>query len=74
MEETLKLYRLINGIGTYFVIATDPTTAQTRLHQRLDKDSYGFSKDRQVKEIQLIADQITDDSLGLSGELKKLLI
>jgi uncharacterized protein YtpQ (UPF0354 family) len=74
-EMTLNLYRLTNGLGVYFVVATDPTAAQAKLYERLNRgDGYGFYEERKVSDIHLIAEQITEDSFGLSGKLKKLLL
>ena len=51
----MKLYRLENGIGSWYVLALNPTAAETKLMNLLDELSYGFSKDRVVKEFHLIA-------------------
>jgi hypothetical protein len=67
-ERKSKLYKLINGIGIYWVIAKDPTDAENKLMDLLDKADYGFSKDRVVKEIHLIADEIYEGSSGISNK------
>lgn len=54
----MKLYKLICRIGIYWVIAPDPTTAQTKLKAILDSENYGFSKERVVTEIHLVAEAI----------------
>lgn len=66
-ERKSKLYRLENGIGSYWVIAKDPTDAESKLMNILNTSDYGFSKDRIVKEIHLIADEIYEGSIGIGG-------
>jgi len=57
----MKLYKLINKIGTYWVVAKDPTEAESKLMKLLEAgDGYGFSGDRVVREIHFIADQVID--------------
>jgi hypothetical protein len=66
--ELSKLYKLVNGIGTYWVIAKDPTDAETKLMALLDAGSgYGYSSNRKVTEIYLIAEEIYSPPTGLSG-------
>lgn len=67
-ERKSKLYRLVNGIGDYWVIAKDPTEAEDKLMLALNAADYGFTKDRVVKEIHLIADEIYGGSFGVSGK------
>ena len=66
-ERKSKLYKLVNGIGIYWVIAKDPTDAENKLTALLDKADYGFSKNRVVKEIHLIAEEIYEGSFGISN-------
>jgi hypothetical protein len=68
---TQKLYRLENGLGSFWVIATDPTTAESKLTDILNKGDYGYRADREVKSIHLIA-QGVDDTRFLTG--KRLII
>jgi hypothetical protein len=57
----MKLYKLITGLGTYWVIAKDPTEAETKLNTVLNAGSgYGFSE---VKEIHLVAQEIPKNGL-----------
>lgn len=64
----MNLYRLHNGIGDYWVVATDPTQAESKLKEVLDHGSgYGFSSDRQVTQINLIAESIEKSSLPVGG-------
>jgi|CXWL01.1.fsa_nt_gi hypothetical protein len=64
----MKLYKLINGLGIYWVVANDPTEAESKLMKLLNAgDGYGFYGNRTVNEIHLIADQITDEKF-LTGK------
>ena len=60
----MKLYRLDNAIGSYWIIAPDPTAAEQKLMTILNKHDYGFFKDRTVKTIALIADAYDDTGIG----------
>jgi hypothetical protein len=72
--EKQNLYKVSNRLGNFYVIASDPTAAQTKLETKLDKHDHGFSKDRKVIDIYLVAEQTTDDTFAFSGELKRLLL
>jgi len=67
-ERKSKLYKLVNGIGTYWVIAKDPTDAENKLIAALNMAEYGFHKNRVAKEIHLIADEIYEGSFGISDK------
>lgn len=54
----MNLYKLTNGLGDYWVVSTDPTAAQDRLHQVLEYGDYGFRDERKVKNVELIAEEI----------------
>lgn len=58
----LYLYQLQTKLpnGDYWVIATDPTTAQQKLEKILDEADYGYTDQRKVERIQVIAKGITD--------------
>jgi len=58
----LYLYQLDTRLpnGDYWVIATDPTTAQQKLEKILDEADYGYTDQRKVERIQVIAKGITD--------------
>lgn len=60
MEETLssKLYLVEtrNFEGCY-VSATHPTEAYEKLRKRLDKEDWGYEKDRELKKVTLVATQ-----------------
>ena len=60
----IKLYKVsLRGfidqpmIRTSFVIANDPHQAYQRVRKFLDEQDYGFSKDRELDSIQLIAER-----------------
>ena len=58
----MRLYKLINGLGEYYVIANDPTEAEQKLKTVLDAgNGYGFERKRKVTGIDIIADEITKD-------------
>lgn len=56
----MNLYRLKNELGIYYVIASDPTTAQKMLESKLDITDYGFFRQRKVTEIMLLAEEAID--------------
>jgi hypothetical protein len=70
----MKLYRLVNGLGDYWVIANDPTEAENKLKEVLDAGDYGFSSKRIVKEIHLVAEEITKDKSSYNLTNRFLLI
>lgn len=54
-----KLYLLTTvGLGSHYVFAEDAAKAQTTLESALDKAAYGFSKDREVTEIKILASEL----------------
>lgn len=62
----MKIYKLINQVDTYWVIANDPTDALERLNKVLNAgEGYGFSSKRTVTEIHLVADEITKSNSEL---------
>ena len=56
----MKLYKIINGIGTYWVVANDPTQAEQKLLKLLNDADYGFSSQRPAQEIHVIAEAADD--------------
>lgn len=58
-----NLYRLTTRLGDYWVSASHPTEAQEKLVNILDVGNYGFSKDRKVTTIELIAEGIGDNGI-----------
>ena len=62
-----NLYRLTTKLGIYWVSANHPTEAQDKLVNILDVNNYGFSKDRKVTTIELIAEGIGDNGI-LTGK------
>ncbi len=69
----MKLYRLDTKLsdGTYWVLANDPTDAETKLSTFLYKHDYGFSNDRKVTSIMPIAESVSDEAF-ITG--KKLIL
>lgn len=72
MEESKKLYRVtLRGMsysttstiyGTSYVVATNPNEAYKKVRAFLDKNDLGYSKDRELDKIELLAEaeQYTD--------------
>ncbi len=66
-EKKLKLYKVVNKIGVYWVIATDPTDAEKKLYKILNEADYGFYEHRKVTEIHLIAEEVYERPFGLTN-------
>lgn len=58
----MKLYKVTNRIGDWWVTAEHPTEAEEKVIKHLDKTDYGFSKDRIVNNIELIATKASDEN------------
>jgi hypothetical protein len=66
MEERMRLYRVtLRGMthnstgmayGVSYVVASDPTSAYQKVRDFLDKNDIGYSKDRELDKVELIAD------------------
>ena len=54
----MNLYLLENGLGTWYLIATDPTSAQMFLEEQLNNENYGLDKERKVITIKLLAHEV----------------
>lgn len=52
----MKLYRVSTKSFTAYVIAKNPLTAENEFKGWLDSEDYGYSGDRVVTKIELIAD------------------
>ena len=63
MIEINTLYKITNGIGTYWVVATDPTAACNKLKDMLDKADYGFYNKRKPTEIVVVSEQAREGYL-----------
>ena len=61
------LYGIKNGIGYYYVVGKDLTDAESKLQRILDHHDYGTSQDRKTKSIDIIATEMKDEILGVSG-------
>lgn len=59
----MKLYKIENGIGTYWVIAEHPTEAEQKLKSILDKNDYGFTDRREALSITIVAEAIENEFL-----------
>ena len=71
-EKKSKLYKLVNGIGIYWVIAKDPTEAENKLMSILNDTDYGLSSKRVVTEIHFIADEAYSGAVpGLCRRLSR---
>jgi hypothetical protein len=57
----MKLYKVTNGIGNWWVLANHPTEAEVKVTDHVNKNDYGFAKDRQVMSIELIATEAEDE-------------
>lgn len=55
MDKELYLYLVTNRIGSFYVVSSDPTSAKERLEAMLKQADYGFSGDREVKEIKILS-------------------
>ena len=53
---TIKLYRVYTKSFTAYVVATNPHEAEKEFKGWLDSEDYGYSSDRVVTEIKLMAD------------------
>jgi len=54
-----NLYRLTmssSDLPQFYVVASDPTEAQSKVLTPINADSYGFSSDRLVTKIELVAE------------------
>lgn len=56
-----KLYLLSTGLGDYYVIADDPTEAQSALEDLFTGLDYGFDSQRRVENIKLITSAFSPD-------------
>ena len=57
----MKLYKVTNRIGDWWVTAEHPTEAEEKVIKHLDKANYGFLKYRIVSNIELIATEASDE-------------
>lgn len=56
----MKLYRLETGTGTYWVTATNPTSAEEKYLKHVNKTDYGYTSNRKVNEIHIVATEAED--------------
>ena len=70
-----KLYLVRNGLGNFHVIAHSFDEAADVLKERLDQAAYGFTSQRQVKSIDIVATQhFFNGKQWFSGEEGKLIV
>lgn len=70
-----NLYLVRNGLGAFHVIAHSFDEAADVLKKRLDQAAYGFTSQRQVKSIDIVATQhFFNDKQWFSGEEGHLII
>lgn len=56
----MKLYGLKTGLGYYHVVADHPTEAVDKFTKIMTDSNYGFSSQRKVLQIDIIAEAIID--------------
>ena len=62
----ITLQGMVATYGTAYVVAEDPTSAYQKVRKEIDKKDLGFSKERKLKSIELIAvDNMIDFPIGL---------
>jgi len=59
----MKLFKIENKIGTYWVVAKNFTEADEKLLFILNKNDYGYSEERKAITITVIAEIIENDFL-----------
>jgi len=47
------------GLGDFYVVASNPTEAENEIEMLLDKADYGFSGERKVVNIKLLAHELS---------------
>jgi len=61
----MKLFLIeTKGLGDYYVVDKDPTSAMERLRYLLDKADDGFSSQREVKSIDILTDEVHEFPKG----------
>lgn len=69
MNTYQKLWRVqlrgsIAGYNPCYVVAQDPTTAYAIVRKHLDQRDYGFTKDRELLTIELVAEDYDYTAIG----------
>lgn len=71
----MKLYRIeTKGMGSYWVVASDPTAAENKLKEAFNKWDYGYYTKRESVSIHVIAEQINLEEKSSIGILDKYLL
>ena len=56
----MKLYQIdTKGLQTFYVVASDPTSAENQVYSILNKADYGYSGARKIVTITLITEEVT---------------
>ena len=76
IDDDLKLYRITNRLGTFYVVAKSFDEAANALLERLDKADYGFLSYREVPSVEHIASQhfFPEDKQSFSNDEANLII
>lgn len=56
----MKLYKLKTQVGEFLVVANHPTEAEQKLMKVLNDTDYGYSRQREVTNIEVMGIEITD--------------
>ena len=69
------LYRITNGLGTFYVVSRTFDEAAELLQKRLNHSDYGYTSSREVKSIEVIAiEHFFSDKQAFSGDNDKLVV
>ena len=64
-----KLYRIVNRLGTFYIVAKSFDAAAEALRDRLDKADYGFFGYREINNIELLAtEHFMGEQQSFSGD------
>ena len=74
----MKLFQIYTAeLGIFYVVETDPTSAEKRLTDLLNRADYGFESKRRVVSIQILTNEITSfpgDKPFFSPEQNRLIL
>lgn len=63
----MKLFLLTtDGLGDYYIIAETPNDAEKLLETQLNEADYGFSRDRVIRNIKILTNEI---KIAFNGKL-----
>ena len=69
-----NLYLVTTTKFSVYVIAEDPTEAYIKLRAKLDEWDYGFSNDRELKEISVLANEISWGLEDAFSSIRKVIL